>query len=178
MHEDLIDILKARYIKQETIDIILSEVDHYGYGCDITIKHGDEDHVERMFDVRRSEIIIYVERLPEHNEINMFMSLGTYVIVAAYFLKKTKIIGTCEISGKAYAGPGAVLINTSLTGNSCVENCTVKNSVISGESRIRETDVTASIIENCRLVESDEVICKILTGVTLENNKKLKRELV
>lgn len=28
------------------------------------------------------------------------------------------------------------------------------------------------------LVESDEVICKILTGVTLENNKKLKRELV
>lgn len=82
MHEDLIDILKARYLKQETIDIILSEVDHYGYGCDITIKHGDEDHVERMFDVRRSEIIIYVERLPEHSEINMFMSLGTYVIVA------------------------------------------------------------------------------------------------
>lgn len=71
-----------------------------------------------------------------------------------------------------------MLINISLTGNSCVENCTVKNSVISGESRIRETDVTASIIENCHLVESDEVICKILTGVTLENNKKLKRELV
>lgn len=96
----------------------------------------------------------------------------------SWVMKDAKIIGTCEISGKAYAGPGAVLISTSLTGNSCVENCTVKNSVISGESRIRETDVTASIIENCRLVESDEVICKILTGVTLENNKKLKRELV
>lgn len=97
MHEDLIDILKARYLKQETIDIILSEVDHYGYGCDITIKHGDEDHVERMFDVRRSEIIIYVERLPEHSEINMFMSLGTYVIVAAYFLKKTMMTMIIEI---------------------------------------------------------------------------------
>lgn len=100
MHEDLIDILKARYLKQETVDIILSEVDHYGYGCDITIKHGDEDHVARMFDVRRSEIIICVERLPEHSEINMFMSLGTYVIVAnscSVFSKKTMMTMIIEI---------------------------------------------------------------------------------
>lgn len=262
MHEDLIDVLKAEYLKQDMIDVILSEVDYYGYGCDITIKHGEEDSVERLFDVRRSEITIYVKKLSEYSEIHMFMSFGTYVIVVdgcgvypkkdddeddcrdriwyhkiasgvyakAYdyndygFRKEfilvdenhyklrtqglvstctgctfdtespildlrnkislvdnswvsydAKIIGTCEISGNVYAGPGAVLINTSLTGNSYVENSTVKNSVISGESRIRETDVTASIIENCRLVESDDVICKILTDVEIENNKKRKR---
>lgn len=259
MHEDLIDILKAEYLKQDMIDVILSEVDHYGYGCDITIKHGEEDRVERLFDVRRSEITIYVSRLFEHSEIHMFMSLGTYIIVAnscgifpekddddwgriwhhqiapsiyvksystsdcgfqkefilvdenhyklrtrglvetcigcvfdeespvldlrnkislvdnSWVIKDAKITGTCEISGNAYVGPGAVLINTSITGDSYVAHGTVKNSILSGDTRIVHTDVTASIIESCYLKKSDEVISKILTNVKLEKNK---RELI
>lgn len=260
MHEDLIDILKAEYLKQDMMDVILSEVDHYGYGCDITIKHGEEDRVERLFDVRHSEITIYVSRLSEHSEIHMFMSFGTYVIVVAgcgvypkkdnddprdriwhhkiasgvyakaydyndYGFKKefilvdenhyklrtqglvstctgctfdtespiidlhnkislvdnswvscaAKIIGTCEISGRSYIGPDTVLINTSLTGNSYVENSTVKNSVLSGDTRIIDTNVTASVIENCKIVESDEVVCRILTNVEIEHNKKRKK---
>lgn len=70
-----------------------------------------------------------------------------------------------------------VLINSSVAVYSRVLRCTVKNSPISGESRIRKTDVSQCIITDSYLSDSDDAVSKILTGVKLEKNKKLKRKI-
>lgn len=69
-----------------------------------------------------------------------------------------------------------VLINSSVAVYSRVLRCTIKNSVIRGESRIRNIDVAQSIITDSYLSDSDEAVSKILTGVKLEKNKKLRRK--
>lgn len=260
LREDLRHILKENRVSEEMTNVIFNDIEYYGYGCAITVRSGKEEKVERLFDKRRSEIVVYVKTLRDDTELNMraidhnyvvvgkaigffsgvatektlwYKSIGSgiyakvypysehgfkkeFILVDEYHYKlrtlgivetangcmfddespildlhnkisltdnswvthDAQVSGTCEISEAACVGPGAVFINSSITGNSSVLRCTVKNSAISGESRIRKTDVAQSIIADSYLNDSDEVVSKILNGVKLEKNKKLKRELV
>lgn len=258
LREDLRNILKRNRVSEEMAKVIFGEMEYYWYGCSITVKSGKEEKVERLFDKRRSEIVVYVKTMYDDTELNMraiahnyvvvgkaigffsdaatertlwYKSIGSgiytkvypysehgfkkeFILVDAHRYKlrtlglvetaegcmfddespvldlhnKISLIdnswvahdaqvgGLCEISGNAYVGPGAVLVNSSVTGNSRVLRCTVKNSAISGESRIRKTDVSQCIITDSYLSDSDDAVSKILTGVKLEKNKKLKRK--